>query len=171
MDPRKKTAYFRSQDWPEEWISEAVELVRTEWRNHYKPVPASIVSTSEAAPSAAKPGRRSANAAVSAFYCVRVSAPADSASMQATRALFASLTPGQGSTPKDALEAYLESPPLTTVEDPLAYWNLIAQTDADPSLARMALDFLSVPGECLYSEISSLEQLLTSTLSSYFDRC
>ena len=46
----------------------------------------------------------------------------------------------------DALEAYLEAPPLSTVEDPLEYWNVRFKTDNDKSLAQMALDFLSIPG-------------------------
>ena len=32
-----KTRYFRDQDWPEEWINEALHLVRAEWAAHYKP--------------------------------------------------------------------------------------------------------------------------------------
>lgn len=53
----------------------------------------------------------------------------------------------------DALTQYLESPPLTTIEDPLRYWDLIIKSSNDPlgglcALARMALDFLSAPGAC-----------------------
>ena len=33
-----KTRYFRDQDWPEEWIKEALRLVRETWAAHYKPV-------------------------------------------------------------------------------------------------------------------------------------
>ena len=46
----------------------------------------------------------------------------------------------------DALEVYLETPPLPTVDDLLAYWRLRADTEKDAALPRMALDFLSIPG-------------------------
>ena len=50
----------------------------------------------------------------------------------------------------DSLEEYLESPPRTTVKDPLAYWHAaVAGASEDASLARMALDFLSIPGELI----------------------
>ncbi|RDX41720.1 hypothetical protein OH76DRAFT_1364051, partial [Lentinus brumalis] len=66
MDPRKKLSYFQAQEWPEEWVSEAVDLVKTEWRDNYKPrvVPAIAAATDRVPTTAPKPGRRSANAAV-----------------------------------------------------------------------------------------------------------
>ena len=73
--------------------------------------------------------------------------------------MFASLRIDKSSTPVDALEVYLEAPPLTSIDDPLAYWNVRAQTDTEPALAQMALDFLSSPGTSLY------RLLLFSTLS------
>ncbi|KAI0686989.1 hypothetical protein C8Q76DRAFT_592953, partial [Earliella scabrosa] len=46
----------------------------------------------------------------------------------------------------DPLEAYLASPPLEQVTDPIAYWNAMLGNETEAPLARMALDFLSVPG-------------------------
>ncbi|TBU31220.1 hypothetical protein BD311DRAFT_657241 [Dichomitus squalens] len=65
-----------------------------------------------------------------------------------TRELFASISTRSALADHDALEAYLEAPPLATVKDPLAYWNAAIKSGSeDPALARMALDFLSIPGE------------------------
>lgn len=61
----------------------------------------------------------------------------------------------------DALDAYLETPPLASVDDPLYHWNLVLQSSKDTNsptcaLTCMALDFLSVPGmyKLIYSSIS-----------------
>lgn len=47
----------------------------------------------------------------------------------------------------DGLEDFLNSPPISNVNDPIPWWYGIA-SGGDP-LARMALDFLSVPGRHL----------------------
>ncbi|KAI0363103.1 hypothetical protein BV20DRAFT_901450, partial [Pilatotrama ljubarskyi] len=36
LHPRYKLQYFREQEWTEEWISEALDLLCTEWRTFYK---------------------------------------------------------------------------------------------------------------------------------------
>ncbi|EIW51479.1 uncharacterized protein TRAVEDRAFT_87359, partial [Trametes versicolor FP-101664 SS1] len=36
LHPGHKLRYFRDENWPEEWITEAVELLRAEWRAYYK---------------------------------------------------------------------------------------------------------------------------------------
>ncbi|PIL32861.1 hypothetical protein GSI_04979 [Ganoderma sinense ZZ0214-1] len=126
LHPRYKTNYFRTQDWPEDWISEAVDLIRGEWTARYKPAASTDKGKARAPGPARVSGRRTAAAASS-------------------RALFESIARGPSAENQDALEAYLEAPPLTTVEDPIKYWELRAQTESNPALARMALDFLSVP--------------------------
>lgn len=45
----------------------------------------------------------------------------------------------------DALEEWLANPVIITSADPITYWT--AQNGAGHPLARMALDFLSIPGE------------------------
>ncbi|KAK7437101.1 hypothetical protein VKT23_018727 [Stygiomarasmius scandens] len=37
MHPEHKTSYFRKQDWPEQWITQAVDIARDIWRSQYKP--------------------------------------------------------------------------------------------------------------------------------------
>jgi hypothetical protein len=37
LHPAFKTTYFRNHKWPEEWIEEAVGLLRADWRANYKP--------------------------------------------------------------------------------------------------------------------------------------
>ncbi len=39
LHPGHKLQYFRDENWPEEWITEAVELLCAEWREYYKPAP------------------------------------------------------------------------------------------------------------------------------------
>lgn len=66
--------------------------------------------------------------------------------------MFASISGDAGQTNIDNLDMYLESPPSSTIKDPLAYWTSLEKGTDDPGmadLARMALDFLSIPGTCL----------------------
>lgn len=62
-----------------------------------------------------------------------------------TPALFASIS-GRNKAVLDELEAYLEAPPLSTVEDPLAYWDIVLKTSPSSPLATMAIDFLTAQG-------------------------
>ena len=55
----------------------------------------------------------------------------------------------------DALEAYLGAPPLPNIKDPIAYWSAFLASESDGALARMALDFLSVPGTSFMPLIQS----------------
>ncbi len=74
---------------------------------------------------------------------------------QATIAMFATVNGSDKAAKADALESYLESPQQTTVTDPLEHWNLMLQTPEAP-LARMALDYLSVPGKAVSPPITML---------------
>ncbi|OJT11245.1 hypothetical protein TRAPUB_12245 [Trametes pubescens] len=134
LHPKHKLQYFRDQEWTEEWINNAVEVIRKEWRTHYKPKPAAADVDHQTPSGKDKgkgkvpgPGRRSAQQ-----------------SQDATIAMFATVNGSDKAAKADALESYLESPQQTTVTDPLEHWNLMLQTPEAP-LARMALDYLSVP--------------------------
>jgi hypothetical protein len=37
LHPKYKSAYFVKAGWPPEWIKTAEELLRAQWRDHYKP--------------------------------------------------------------------------------------------------------------------------------------
>ena len=50
---------------------------------------------------------------------------------------------GKNST-QDALDNWLDSPPIANVDDPIAWWTSMASS-GDP-FACMSLDFLSAPG-------------------------
>ena len=79
-------------------------------------------------------------------------------SEQTTQALFKPIS-ARGRSTKDALEEYLNMPVLDTVKDPVAYWDSVLCTAKgnrqQAALARMALDFLTIPG-ALRSELYSL---------------
>jgi hypothetical protein len=40
LHPQFKTYYFIHHKWPQAWIDEALNLLRTVWAKTYKPVPA-----------------------------------------------------------------------------------------------------------------------------------
>ncbi|OJT02301.1 hypothetical protein TRAPUB_7171 [Trametes pubescens] len=63
-----------------------------------------------------------------------------------TPALFVSIL-GRNKAVLDELEAYLEAPPLSTVEDPLAYWDIVLKTSPSSLLTTMAIDFLTTQEE------------------------
>ncbi|PIL25420.1 hypothetical protein GSI_13310 [Ganoderma sinense ZZ0214-1] len=137
LHPAFKLVYFRKAEWPEDWIDEARALATEEWTSHYKP----------AAPANGKAGPANGQGAASRSRPrpFRMSTGGKMPA-RATRDLFASIGARAAGPEHDALEAYLEAPPLTTVKDPLAYWNAALKSGSeDPALARMALDFLSVP--------------------------
>ncbi|KAK7454590.1 hypothetical protein VKT23_011342 [Stygiomarasmius scandens] len=46
IHPEHKTQYFRKQDWPEEWISQAVKIAREIWQDQYQPVTSSVEKSS-----------------------------------------------------------------------------------------------------------------------------
>ena len=146
--------YFRNQDWPEECIDEALRLIRSEWFSCYKTAPtsatASTAMSENPATSASVSGVmvvKASHAAMVSFYLQSCSvAHANHAPNLQTQAMFASLAPGAASCDADALEVYLEAPPLSSMDDLLEYWNVRVETDKGNSLARMAIDFLSIPG-------------------------
>ncbi len=37
LHPHYKLTYFRENNWEDDWITSARELVRTQWKDHYKP--------------------------------------------------------------------------------------------------------------------------------------
>lgn len=49
LHPQHKLQYFRDENWPEEWITEAVDLLRAEWTEYYKPAPPEVPNNSESA--------------------------------------------------------------------------------------------------------------------------
>ena len=62
----------------------------------------------------------------------------------------------------NVLEAYLAAPPLQHVTDPLAYWtSTVLRNVQEAPLARMALDYLSVPGQFSPPLLSNRLSLLT----------
>ena len=71
--------YFRNQDWPEEWIEEALRLIRGEWFSRYKKAPPAEAAVDPAVssgasresgsvPRASGTGKRTAQAATVSQY-------------------------------------------------------------------------------------------------------
>ncbi|KAL1947002.1 hypothetical protein VTO73DRAFT_13963 [Trametes versicolor] len=185
LHPRYKMQYFRDQDWEEEWIAVAVDLVRSEWTTYYKVdahdaalrVPsasanvgstsaapaANIASSSRSAPtnnaSANDDAQSSAHTSAAATGSGRRSAQR-AARLPSSQALFATISNRSQAARQDELDAYLEAPPLSTVEDPLEYWDLVAKSSNSP-LARMAIDFLTAQATSTDSERSFSRGRLT----------
>ncbi|OJT02143.1 hypothetical protein TRAPUB_7401 [Trametes pubescens] len=184
LHPRYKMQYFRDQDWEEEWIAAAVDLVRSEWTTYYKveahdaaprapsasadvvsasAAPATnIASSSRSAPAnnvSANDAQSSAHTSAAATGSGRRSAQR-AARLPSSQALFATISNRSQAARQDELDAYLEAPPLSTVEDPLEYWDLVAKSSNSP-LARMAIDFLTAQATSTDSERSFSHSRLT----------
>ncbi|KAI1784916.1 hypothetical protein LXA43DRAFT_840994, partial [Ganoderma leucocontextum] len=128
LHPRYKTQYFRNQGWPEEWINAALQLMCDEWISRYK---RALPANED--PATSSNGTAGSNNDARTAASGRKSMAASSAAAVTTRDV-------------DLLEAYLEAPPLSTIDDPLAYWNVRMKMDKDTSLAQMAIDYLLIPG-------------------------
>ncbi|PIL35261.1 hypothetical protein GSI_01986 [Ganoderma sinense ZZ0214-1] len=128
LHPAYKDAYFNEHNWLPEWITESHRLIRKEWQA-YKPSPAPPQGLPPPVAPPARPGHLSA--------------------ARSTRALFKPIAARAAASAKDALEEYLALPVIETVEDPIAYWDsVLRSSNGNPgaaALARMALDFLTVP--------------------------
>jgi hypothetical protein len=66
----------------------------------------------------------------------------------------------------DPLEDYLNSPPISSVTDPIMWWSGLSNNGNDP-LARMAIDVLSCAGKIL---LYNCEELTTYHCGSIIDR-
>ncbi|SJL04853.1 uncharacterized protein ARMOST_08224 [Armillaria ostoyae] len=133
MHPSHKMQYFLQQKWKSDWVDEALNMVRDEWRffNAYfwhvpKPSTAGTTATSQ------RKHRK-------------FSWDTDSEDEDETDALSVAMT-------ADPLELYLHSPVLESISDPLMYWT--SQNPATNPLAHFALDFLSVPATSVNCEHS-----------------
>jgi hypothetical protein len=134
LHPAYKVAYFQKRNWPEEWITTAIDLMQEEWSINYKgPTEGEISGPTTVMP---------------AVCIVYVSiAHADESILQAslTQKYFGSAS----NLATDPLETYLAHPPIPTVRDPIAYWQSMLNDNTSAPLTHMALDFLSTPGQSL----------------------
>ena len=105
------------------------------------------------------------------FFCLLVC----SHSLQSTRALFQPLAQRATALAKDALEEYLALPVIETVKDPIGYWDSVLRSSkgnpGGAALARMGLDFLTVPGGSPMPILTFLQRLLTFDFLSDFYGC
>ncbi|KAH9009544.1 hypothetical protein EDB84DRAFT_1280411, partial [Lactarius hengduanensis] len=130
LHPRFKTYYFTHHKWPQGWIDEALDLLRAVWSD-YKPAPVHEPPRPEPIPAPVATGSRVKKSRVDFNIVINYGHRV-----------------GQGS---DALDDYLDAPPLPQEMDPIGYW--LKQRKAgeaignEPTvaLAQMALDYLSVP--------------------------
>lgn len=117
LHPRYKTEYFKQKDWPSEWVSNAVDIARKIWRERYhRPQPQPSTTTTTS-----KTRKRL---------------------FDAFDGFEDNTSPGAS----DAFEAFICSPTIKTVKDPLKYWDAQLKAQADGGLARFAIDYLSAPG-------------------------
>ncbi|KAF8803483.1 hypothetical protein BYT27DRAFT_7214509 [Phlegmacium glaucopus] len=101
-----------------QWITDAKALARKVWTENYKkttPLPAVAEESRACEPNCFSAARRYFDALQDKF------------------------------TSFDALEDWLVSPVINTLQDPIAYWS--GMQAASHPLATMALNFLSIPGE------------------------
>src|SRR5271156_1553799 len=47
LNPKFKLQYFKNENWPQEWIDTAVEVLRDHWNLYYKPNESAMISASQ----------------------------------------------------------------------------------------------------------------------------
>jgi hypothetical protein len=139
LHPRYKMTYFTKAGWERDWITTAEHLAKTEWAANYN----IVAATSEPQSGITEAGESSnvcANSRQIRCLVLRLFKR-----FSAARKYFDVLK--DKSAPIDALEEWISSPIITTSLDPIAYWT--SMDVAGHKLARMALDYLSIPGTLL----------------------
>lgn len=136
LHPGLKLEYFRQQDWEAEWVDNAMELVREEYKAHYDGKYAPMVPTA-------------ADGATVSYYLFLVILELTVASQDDDDefATFSniSVTKHVGSRSSELKEYFRK--PVENVKDPLKWW--VANRHIYSNLYRMALDYLSIPGKYL----------------------
>ncbi|KDQ08368.1 hypothetical protein BOTBODRAFT_93181, partial [Botryobasidium botryosum FD-172 SS1] len=118
LHPTFKTDYMRDQEWQDDWIEEALFLLRSKWKAQYAP--------RNQAPCNAPP--ESNTEKLYDFDRYRKQKRTTTATSDTI----------------DQLESYLSQDSFY-VDDPLAYWNDKRSSGTWPELAQMALDYLTIP--------------------------
>jgi hypothetical protein len=122
LHPRHKLKYFKHADWEPEWIVAAKDIVRAEFDRSYAAQPENVEEDKDKDKDVEMRGMCSSN--------IFDNLPALSAPR--TREL------------RDELDGYLSIDPEHIV-DVLMWWT--EKKSMYPRLSRMALDYLSIPGE------------------------
>ncbi len=180
LHPRHKAHYFERAGWPKTWVKEALQMVREEYDAHYRHLDERGTqdngnhtdSTDDAhddehddtpAGTAAKPHTKAGPVKnVSGLDKVCASDVVTSCNCSLTPArqhvnlfdLMEAEDGPQGTAGRDVLEEYLATPP-EACPDPVKYWS--SRKGSVPGLARMALDYSTIPGMSL--TLSSLHDL------------
>jgi hypothetical protein len=124
LHPRHKLKYFEWAGWEPEWIAAAKDIIRTEFDRSYAAQSGYVEEDQDG--DVEMSGKRSEN--------IFDNLPALSAPRM--REL------------RDELDRYLSTDPEHVV-DVLAWWT--ERKSMYPHLSRMALDYLSIPGEFIYA--------------------
>lgn len=157
LHPRHKLAYFKKAGWDAEWIDAAELIVREEYERSYA-IGASVsdgYNSDQAAEHAAKEKVRR-------FICLTCSSLL-TPRIQANKNIFddlPSLAAPHSSELRDELDLYLASDPVFT-ENALHWWH--ERRSTFPCLSRMALDYLSIPGQFFCFLIYSFLTLYIAT--------
>ena len=141
---RHKLAYFKAAEWEPAWIETARDIVRDEFKQSYKNKKASEEASDEEVVEADKPS------AVRYLAIFVVHTLNSSCTQQVSSNTFDNLESLCAPKPldlRDDLDAYLSTDP-EAVGDVLKWWS--EKSTMYPSLSRMALDYLSIPGMLYY---------------------
>jgi hypothetical protein len=157
LHPGLKLEYFKQKDWEEEWINNAEELVRKAYSTRYEGKESSTAPTPDIT---AEPV--STHIVLSILILImRLQLDNDEFATFAN----ISVTKNVGYRSSE-LDEYLRKP-VENVQDPLKWW--FTNRHVYPSLYRMALDYLSIPGEFYF--IFCFFNLLTNLFRSYVYGC
>jgi hypothetical protein len=140
LHPRHKLQYFEKAGWEDSWIKTSREIVRTEFDQTYAFMDVEEHSDAPPAPS------------VHFFLFIPI-LDADLFILQRTSSTnnifddLPALSAPSKSDLRDELDTYLSTDP-EHVTDPIAWWS--KKRSVYPRLHRMALDYLTIPGEFIY---------------------
>ena len=136
LHPKHKLKYFEKQNWDEDWIKTAEDIVREEFRRNYEEyIPPKLAKASQ--PSKKKV---SIHIVIILFFVSR--------SFQSRNDDINDSESSSSSSEEEEfieeLDRYLSSGRIKGVKDPLKWWH--DNQGSYPRLSRMAKDYLSIPG-------------------------
>jgi len=139
LHPRHKLTYFKNQDWPQDWINTALEIVREEFNRRYRADVELVEKEADTEASEEVSSRYNYDSHSHPHLCFQKSSGNIFDNL-------AALAAPKRSDLRDELSVYLSADP-EMVTDALLWW--YDKRQLYPTLSRMALDYLSVPGTFL----------------------
>ena len=143
LHPCHKLTYFKNAHWEEEWTDMASEIVRAEYNHNYASLPAEDLQPSSQ-DSQVMNSAQLVSTLLMLIVCLTLTIP----SIRGVSIYLTAFPPSLPTAAEcwDELNRYLSTDP-EPVPDMIVWWH--SHQAMFPSLSRMALDYLSIPGMSL----------------------